>query len=101
MAETVPTSAVADNSSSACAWRTPGRVGRPTGRDRSRPEDRARCRGGQAATLSPKQEAHLVALRRARQYTISELEELLFCGIRSTGYRALRPGPLPRGVLTL
>jgi DNA invertase Pin-like site-specific DNA recombinase len=49
---------------------------------------RGRLRGKQPK-LSPMQEAHLVALYRAGEHTISELEEL-FSVTRSTVYRAVR-----------
>ena len=51
----------------------------------------ARAKGrlrGKQPKLSPRQEAHLVALHGAGQHTISELEEL-FSITRSTVYRAL------------
>ncbi|MGH3534622.1 MAG: recombinase family protein [Pseudonocardiaceae bacterium] len=48
---------------------------------------KGRLRGKQPK-LSPRQEAHLVALHDAGQHTISELEEL-FSVTRSTVYRAL------------
>jgi len=44
---------------------------------------------GKRPKLSPNQEAHLVALYRAGEHTISELEEL-FAVTRSTVYRAIR-----------
>ena len=44
---------------------------------------------GKKPKLSPKQEAHLVALHSAGEHTISELEEL-FSITRSTVYRAIR-----------
>jgi DNA-binding MarR family transcriptional regulator len=46
---------------------------------------------GKQPELSPMQEAHLVALYRAGQHTVSELEEL-FGVTRSTVYRAIRRG---------
>jgi len=49
---------------------------------------KGRLRGKQPK-LSPTQEAHLVALYRAGEHTISELEEL-FTVTRSTVYRALQ-----------
>jgi len=51
----------------------------------------ARAKGrlrGKQPKLSPRQEAHLVALHGAGEHTISELEEL-FSVTRSTVYRAL------------
>jgi DNA invertase Pin-like site-specific DNA recombinase len=48
---------------------------------------KGRLRGKQPK-LSPRQEAHLVALHSAGEHTISELEEL-FSVTRSTVYRAL------------
>jgi DNA invertase Pin-like site-specific DNA recombinase len=51
----------------------------------------ARAKGrlrGKQPKLSPKQEAHLVALYRAGEHTVSELEEL-FPVTRSTIYRAV------------
>jgi DNA invertase Pin-like site-specific DNA recombinase len=51
----------------------------------------ARAKGrlrGKQPKLSPRQEAHLVALHSAGEHTISELEEL-FSITRSTVYRAL------------
>lgn len=51
----------------------------------------ARAKGrlrGKQPKLSPRQEAHLVALHTAGEHTISELEEL-FSVTRSTVYRAL------------
>ncbi|MGH9022008.1 MAG: recombinase family protein [Acidimicrobiia bacterium] len=51
---------------------------------------KGRLRGKQPK-LSPKQEAHLVALHQAGQHTISELEEL-FSVTRSTVYRAIARG---------
>ena len=51
----------------------------------------ARAKGrlrGKQPKLSPRQEAHLVALHAAGEHTISELEEL-FSVTRSTVYRAL------------
>jgi DNA invertase Pin-like site-specific DNA recombinase len=51
----------------------------------------ARAKGrlrGKQPKLSPRQEAHLVALHAAGEHTISELEEL-FLVTRSTVYRAL------------
>jgi DNA invertase Pin-like site-specific DNA recombinase len=51
----------------------------------------ARAKGrlrGKEPKLSPRQEAHLVALHGAGEHTISELEEL-FSITRSTVYRAL------------
>ena len=51
----------------------------------------ARAKGrlrGKQPKLSPRQEAHLVALHRAGEHTIGELEEL-FPITRSTVYRAL------------
>jgi hypothetical protein len=58
----------------------------------------ARAKGrlrGKQPKLSPRQEAHLVALHGAGEHTISELEEL-FSITRSTVYRALalRPSSL-------
>jgi DNA invertase Pin-like site-specific DNA recombinase len=49
---------------------------------------KGRLRGKQPK-LSPMQEAHLVALYRAGEHTVSELEEL-FGVTRSTTYRAMR-----------
>ncbi len=43
---------------------------------------------GKRPKLSPKQEAHLVALHHAGEHTLAELEEL-FSITRSTLYRAL------------
>ena len=43
---------------------------------------------GKQPKLSPKQEAHLVALYRAGEHTVGELEEL-FSITRSTVYRAI------------
>ncbi len=54
----------------------------------------ARAKGrlrGKQPKLSPRQEAHLVALHGAGEHTISELEEL-FSVTRSTVYRALARG---------
>ena len=51
----------------------------------------ARAKGrlrGKQPKLSPRQEAHLVALHDAGQHTVSELKEL-FSVTRSTVYRAL------------
>ncbi|MGH4022072.1 MAG: recombinase family protein [Pseudonocardiaceae bacterium] len=53
----------------------------------------ARAKGrvrGKQPKLSPRQQAHLVALHQAREHTIGELEEL-FSVTRSTVYRAPRP----------
>jgi DNA invertase Pin-like site-specific DNA recombinase len=52
----------------------------------------ARAKGrlrGKRPKLTPKQEAHLVALYRAGEHTVSELEEL-FPVTRSTVYRAIQ-----------
>ena len=52
----------------------------------------ARAKGrlrGKQPKLTPRQEAHLVALYRAGQHTVGELEEL-FSITRSTVYRAIR-----------
>ncbi len=51
---------------------------------------KGRLRGKQPK-LSPKQEAHLVALHQKGEHTISELEEL-FSVTRSTVYRAIARG---------
>jgi DNA-binding MarR family transcriptional regulator len=51
---------------------------------------------GKQPKLSAKQEAHLVALYRAGEHTVSELEEL-FPVTRSTIYRAIaRAADAPR-----
>ena len=68
------------------------------GKGRS-PRPKAAC--GRQPKLSAKQEAHLVALYRAGEYTFSELEEL-FPVTRSTIYRAVaraggRTAPAPAG----
>ena len=51
---------------------------------------KGRLRGKQPK-LSPRQEAHLVALHQAGEHTVGELEEL-FSITRSTVYRALARG---------